>query len=101
MISTPKLLVKKLVKNAILPKKGSKYAAGYDLYAAVDTIIPSKGKNLVSTGISIAIPEGNYGRVAPRSGLACKNFIDTGAGVIDVDYRGEGKLLKFIFKKLI
>jgi len=34
---------------------------------------------------------GNYGRIAPRSGLAAKNFIDTGAGVVDPDYRGEGK----------
>ena len=36
----------------------------------------------------MAIPEGHYGRVAPRSGLAVKNFIDVGAGVIDCDYRG-------------
>ena len=35
------------------------------------------------------------GRVAPRSGLASKNFIDTGAGVIDADYRGEVKVLLF------
>ena len=35
------------------------------------------------------MPRGNYGRVAPRSGLAVKNFIDVGAGVIDEDYRGE------------
>jgi dUTP pyrophosphatase len=35
------------------------------------------------------------GRIAPRSGLAAKNFIDTGAGVIDADYRGEVKVLLF------
>lgn len=35
------------------------------------------------------------GRVAPRSGLAAKHFIDTGAGVIDADYRGEVKVLLF------
>jgi dUTP pyrophosphatase len=45
---------------------------------------------LISTGIAMAIPTGNYGRIAPRSGLAVKNFIDVGAGVIDEDYRGEG-----------
>jgi dUTP pyrophosphatase len=38
--------------------------------------------------LAIAIPEGHYGRIAPRSGLAVKNFIDVGAGVIDMDYRG-------------
>ena len=43
----------------------------------------------------MACPEGTYGRVAPRSGLASKHFIDTGAGVIDADYRGEVKVLLF------
>jgi len=43
----------------------------------------------------MAIPHGNYGRIAPRSGLAVKNFIDVGAGVIDSDYRGEVKVLLF------
>ena len=49
----------------------------------------------MSTDISIATPAGTYGRIAPRSGLAAKNFIDTGAGVIDADYRGEVKVLLF------
>lgn len=40
---------------------------------------------------------GADGRVAPRSGLASKHFIDTGAGVIDADYRGEVKVLLFNF----
>jgi dUTP pyrophosphatase len=35
------------------------------------------------------------GRIAPRSGLASKHFIDTGAGVIDADYRGQVKVLLF------
>lgn len=35
------------------------------------------------------------GRIAPRSGLASKNFIDVGAGVIDADYRGQVKILLF------
>ena len=45
----------------------------------------------------MAIPIGNYGRVAPRSGLAVKNFVDVGAGVVDSDYRGEVKVLLFNF----
>lgn len=40
------------------------------------------------------------GRVAPRSGLASKHFIDTGAGVIDADYRGEVKVLLFNFSEV-
>lgn len=47
--------------------------------------------------ISIAVPAGTYGRVAPRSGLASKHGIDTGAGVIDADYRGPVKVLLFNF----
>jgi dUTP pyrophosphatase len=41
------------------------------------------------------VPHGTYGRVAPRSGLAAKHFIDVGAGVIDEDYRGEVLVLLF------
>ena len=61
---------------------------GYDLFAAHDTTVPKHGKCLVKTDISIAIPINTYARIAPRSGLAVKNFIDTGAGVVDYDYRG-------------
>ncbi len=51
----------------------------------------------MGTGLAFGIPEGNYGRIAPRSGLAAKNSIDVGAGVIDSDYRGEVKVLLFNF----
>jgi dUTP pyrophosphatase len=78
-----------LVKEAYLPTRGSARAAGYDLYSIEDKVITAQGKSLIKTGLSIAIPSGNYGRIAPRSGLALKNFIDVGAGVIDEDYRGE------------
>ena len=95
MTSTFKLKFKRLTEKAIIPKKGSNFAAGYDLCSAKEVTIPKKGKNLVPTNLSCAIPNGCYGRIAPRSGLAAKHFIDVGAGVIDSDYRGESKL--FIF----
>lgn len=57
------------------------------------------GKGIVKTGISIACPPGTYGRVAPRSGLAVKKFIDVGAGVIDADYRGEIGVVLFNFSQ--
>ncbi len=47
------------------------------------------------TDIQIELPTGCYGRVAPRSGLAAKNFIDVGAGVIDEDYRGNVGVVMF------
>lgn len=67
--------------------------------SAHDTVIPAQGKSIVATDISIAIPEGHYGRVAPRSGLASKHHLDTGAGVIDADYRGPVGVLLFNFSK--
>ena len=48
---------------------------------------------LVSTGLSIEVPQGYYARIAPRSGLAVKNGIDVLAGVVDSSYRGEVKVV--------
>ncbi|XP_074235353.1 deoxyuridine 5'-triphosphate nucleotidohydrolase, mitochondrial-like [Saimiri boliviensis] len=72
---------------------------GYDLYSAYDYTIPPMEKALVKTDIQIALPSGCYGRVAPRSGLAEKHFIDVGAGVIDEDYRGNVGVALFNFGK--
>ncbi|XP_032615567.1 deoxyuridine 5'-triphosphate nucleotidohydrolase, mitochondrial-like [Hylobates moloch] len=73
--------------------------AGYDLYSAYDyTILPME-KALVKTDIQIAFPSGCYGRVASRSGLAAKHFIDVGAGVIDEDYKGNVGVVLFNFGK--
>ena len=79
---------RRLSEFATIPVRATARSAGYDLSAAHDCIIPACGKAIVKTDLSIACPEGTYGRIAPRSGLAVKNFIDTGAGVIDADYRG-------------
>lgn len=85
------LLSRRLSQHATIPTRGSVGAAGYDLSSAKDVLIPARGKGLCPTDLSIALPEGTYGRVAPRSGLAWKNSIDTMAGVIDADYRGNGR----------
>ncbi|CAI6332137.1 unnamed protein product [Periconia digitata] len=83
------LQVQLLSDAAKAPTKGSAFAAGHDLYSARDVVIPARGRARVDTDISIAVPAGTYGRVAPRSGLAAKHGIDTMAGVIDADYRGQ------------
>jgi dUTP pyrophosphatase len=85
----------KVVPEAYPPTKGSVKAAGYDLKSAYDCTVPARGKALVDTGIKVQLPEGCYGRIAPRSGLAVKNFIDVGAGVVDEDYRGVIKVVLF------
>jgi dUTP pyrophosphatase len=89
----PTLKVKLLNEHAVAPERGSVGAIGYDLFASDNTIIPMGAYGMVPTGIAVAIPEGHYGRVAPRSGLAAKNGIDVLAGVIDADYRGEVKVI--------
>lgn len=88
-MSTEKIQFKKLDEQAILPTRGSDHAAGLDLYACKESVIPARGYLPISTGVAVAIPLGYYGRIAPRSGLAAKHGIDTLAGVIDSDYRGE------------
>lgn len=90
----PPLLVKKIHQDAQLPTYGSEGAIGLDLYAAHDLVLGDWGDHdTVRTGISIAIPHGYYGRIAPRSGLAARHAIDVLAGVVDEDYRGEIKVL--------
>lgn len=85
--------IKKLRENAIIPTYGSEFAAGADLYAAVDgavTIEPGETK-MIPMGLAFEIPEGFAGFVYARSGLASKRGLAPAnkVGVIDCDYRGE------------
>lgn len=85
--------VRKLKANAQLPTRGSAYAAGYDLYACLDKAITiAAGETVkVGTGLSIAVPEGYFGAIFARSGLAAKEGLRPAncVGVADSDYRGE------------
>lgn len=77
--STPVVLkYTKAIPQAFPPCKGSTKAAGYDLKSAYDYTVKARGKQIVDTGIKVQLPEGCYGRIAPRSGLAAKNCIDVG-----------------------
>lgn len=87
-----RLLIKRLTETAILPYRATDGAAGLDLYADEEGNLPAGGRRIVGTGISMAIPKGYVGLIWPRSGLAVKHGIDTLAGVIDSDYRGEIKV---------
>jgi dUTP pyrophosphatase len=80
---------KKLDARATLPTRGSSASAGLDLYSIEAVSLEPGERAIVRTGLAVAIPEGLYGRVAPRSGLATKLGVDVLAGVIDADYRGE------------
>lgn len=89
----PKIAVKKLNENAVLPTYGSDFAAGADLYALCDseiTFAPGETK-LIPTGLAMEIPEGYAGLIYARSGLASKRGLAPAnkVGVVDADYRGE------------
>jgi dUTP pyrophosphatase len=84
-----RLRFQKLHPDAKLPTRGSPLAAGLDLYTVERVSMAAGGRAAVRTGLAVAIPEGFYGRIAPRSGLAVRHGLDVLSGVIDGDYRGE------------
>jgi dUTP pyrophosphatase len=77
----------------VLPDYATEGAAGADLRAAEAITLPAGGRAAVATGIHLELPPGCVGLVWPRSGLAVRHGIDTLAGVIDSDYRGEVKVV--------
>lgn len=86
-----KIRIKKLKEDAVIPTSGSKYAAGYDLYATTTEEVAPFSTVKMSTGIAVEIPEGYFGGVFARSGLATKFGLRPAncVGVVDSDYRGE------------
>ena len=89
-----KLNIKKLYKDATIPTRGSDQAAGYDLYAYLedDSVSINPGESyMFHTGLCFEIPEGYFGGVFARSGLAAKRNLRPAncVAVIDSDYRGE------------
>lgn len=87
--------IKKTSETATIPTKAHDSDAGWDLYADEDVIINPNTQRLISTGISMEIPDGTVGLIWPRSGLAVKKGVDVFAGVVDSGYRGEVKVCLF------
>jgi dUTP pyrophosphatase len=87
--------IKKLNDKAKIPTRSHMTDAGMDLCSVEKLIILPQTRSIISTAISVEIPEGYYGRVAPRSGLAAKHGIDVFAGVVDSSYRGEVKVILY------
>lgn len=92
---SPDFYCAKVKENAIIPSKATPGAAGYDMSACEDAIVPARGWKMVDTGIAIQFPSDHYARVAPRSGLTLKKGLDVGAGVIDSDYRDSIRVILF------
>jgi len=88
-----KIQITKLRPDAVLPTSGSAYAAGYDLRACMDAPvdIAPHATAMIGTGLAVAVPEGYFGAVFARSGLASKQALRPAncVGVCDSDYRGE------------
>ena len=84
--------VKRLSKTARMPQRGSGSAAGYDLYADLGepVLIGPHQTVMVSTGLAMQIPDGYFGGIFARSGLAAKEGLRPAncVGVVDSDYRG-------------
>ena len=89
-----KVNIKKLKDTAIIPKRGSEQAAGYDLHAHISdgmvTINPHETIK-IGTGLSMELPDGTFGAIFARSGLATKSGLRPAncVGCCDSDYRGE------------
>ena len=105
--------VRRVCPGALIPTRGTKGSAGWDLYACLDRIksrshssedledekfnivIPPQQRAMVRTGCTFAMESGYYGRIAPRSSWAWLRHCDVGGGVIDSDYRGEVTVILF------
>lgn len=85
--------IKKIRPNAVIPTHGSKYSAGYDLHACIDkpVIIKPHSTEKIGTGLAMELPNGYFGAIFARSGLATKQGLRPSncVGVCDSDYRGE------------
>ncbi|WP_132993806.1 dUTP diphosphatase [Gordonia zhaorongruii] len=91
---TPPLRIKRLDPDLPLPVRAHPDDAGVDLYAATDLELLPGRRQLVGTGVAIALPTGTVGLIHPRSGLAARaglSIVNT-PGTIDAGYRGEIKV---------
>lgn len=83
--------IQKTHKDAVIPKYQTKGSAGFDLHSIEDITLLEGQTSLISTGLTVEIPEGYEMQIRSRSGLALKHgiFVLNGPGTIDSDYRGQ------------
>lgn len=89
MNNSIQIFYKKLSPSALLPKQANNTDAGHDLYSAESGVIPPHGRVLIKTNIAMEIPDGFYGHICDRSGLAYKSGMTVLGGIIDSGYRGD------------
>lgn len=93
IFATMTLQIKKLSPDAKLPSYAHPNDAGMDLYSNQNVLIKPNECQIVSTGISMAIPSGYVGLIWDKSGIAHNHGLKTMGGVIDSGYRGEIKIV--------
>ena len=89
------LNVKKLVPHAVVPVQTSEFSAGYDIYSANEYFILPGHRAVVSTGISLELPPGTYGRIESRPGLVVKHGVTVGSSAVGPDQTDELKVVLF------
>jgi dUTP pyrophosphatase len=89
------LKIKKIFPDVILPKYNKKNDAGFDLcaYTKEDIYINSGESKIIQTGLFMEIPDGHFGSIRDRSGLAAKNSLHVLAGVVDSNFRGHVQVI--------
>lgn len=89
--------VKILNQDAIIPKYQTEEAAGFDLHSVEEKTVKAGEREVIKTGLAVALPKGYELQVRPRSGLALKNGITVlnTPGTVDSDYRGELMVILF------
>ena len=94
---TPRVQIKKVRPDAVVPRYMSELAAGFDLVAAIDAaiVLAPGDRYAIGTGLVFELPPNFEGQIRPRSGLAIKHGLTlvNGPGTLDADYRGEVKVL--------
>jgi hypothetical protein len=77
-ISLDSVVFTKIGDISMFPRRGTAGSAGFDLFSVTNTVVEPNGVALIETGIRVKLPDGTYGRIAPRSGLAIKELIGVG-----------------------
>lgn len=88
------LKIKKFNQEIILPSKGTKLSAGYDIYCPIDILIHANETVVIDCGFGMDIPEGYYISLVPRSSMGKKRiFLNNSPATIDADFKGSFKVI--------
>jgi dUTP diphosphatase len=94
MVTIP---IDRLIASARIPERAYESDAGYDLFACEKVEIPPHGRARVRTGLRVEMPDGFFGMIVPRSGLAVQHGITVlnAPGIVDTGYHGEIRVVLY------